>query len=243
MLVSDIVVSLGGNVELVLTYIPPKSPPTGGLDDASISVNSVELRRGTPRTSHLKISLPTTIKIPKFSLQQLNHTAFEFSSRIQHLSPEKKAELINSLRPLESITTVWSAQTPFLEFTGKADGEAKLFLSQWLGLVDRRNDNRVAEFSIRLSLHASPDIKFATGFSCVIRANELPKLRIDLDDLNFSFPEFDWPALSLNEKFPWPNTGGSSRLLEKFQNAPNSFVVTFTPNNPPATLVMSVNNN
>jgi hypothetical protein len=130
-----------------------------------------------------------------------------------------KAELIESLRGYESVQVTWGGEDyPFLGATAQAHGEAKLLLSQWL--FDDAKEDRIAEFAIRGSFEVvvAGGHKVSVAVACVVRDSAVPTLRLDLDDLNFSFPEFEFPKLDFGTPLKWPNTPGLSRIFNRLSN-------------------------
>lgn len=129
-----------------------------------------------------------------------------------------KTELIESLRRYESVQVVWGDSHPFLGATAQAHGEAKLRLSQWL--FDDAKEDRIAEFAIRGSFEvvAAGGGKVSVAVACVVRDSAVPTLRLDLDDLNFSFPEFEFPKLDFGAPLKWPNTPGLSRIFNRLSD-------------------------
>lgn len=123
------------------------------------------------------------------------------------------AELADALRPLETIETHWMSGE-FMSLKAEFDGEAKLFLSQWL-LSDKETDGRIAEFISRART-GNPAQKF--GIAITVDANALPKLRIDIDDFNISLPSIPLPDWDLFK--PLGNldlSGWTQRLADRLQ--------------------------
>lgn len=131
---------------------------------------------------------------------------------------QAKAELIDALRSLESVHITWDRSNKFLDLTTTTRGEIKLLLADWL----LEKSERIAEFSLHSTLNldtepALPNVKVSSSFCCALHLNRPALLRVDLDDLNFSFPEFEFPDLSASSTLTWPGDLGSSQMLDRFE--------------------------
>jgi hypothetical protein len=184
----------------------------------------------------ISANLPSRVQLPEWALEKDADGLLFLSTnavRQEVIKRRKivKAELVDALRPLESIHITWNSDNTFLDLTSVTNGEVKLLLAQWL-LGEAQADSRIAEFSVHSTLAVSgvPGVQATTSFSCVLRLQGPPRLRLDLDDLNFSFPEFDFPQLDFNVPLAWPMGVGASRIFDRFKAIGNAVTVTVTPN-------------
>lgn len=175
----------------------------------------------------LRCRLPEGVRIPEWAIDTTQEpfelSKAKVSAALAHPldSPKRKlrAQLLDSLRRLESVRVSWDAEQPFCGASIRAEGEAKFFLSRWLVDAVQPDDALRAEFSFRVtgSVNGGPATLRATAALTLALTADTPKLRFGSDDLNFSFPEVDFPDLDLRNPFRAPTLDGPcmSRLIER----------------------------
>lgn len=175
----------------------------------------------------LRCDMPEGVRIPEWAIDTTQEP-FELSkARVRtalagplDLATRKlRSQLLDSLRRLESVRVSWDAEQPFCGATIRAEGEAKFFLSRWLVDAGQPDDALRAEFSFRVTggVNGGPASLRATAALTLALTADIPKLRFGSDDLNFSFPEVDFPDLDLRNPFRATMLDGPcvSRLIER----------------------------
>lgn len=175
----------------------------------------------------LRCDLPEGVRIPEWAIDTTQEPLELSKAKVRTAladpldSAKRKlrAQLLDSLRRLESVRVSWDAGRPFCGATIRAEGEAKFFLSRWLVDAGQPDDALRAEFSLRVtgSVHGGPASLRATAALTLALTADIPKLRFGSDDLNFSFPEVDFPDLDLRNPFRAAMLDGPcvARLIER----------------------------
>ncbi|MCK6375910.1 MAG: hypothetical protein L6Q69_17685, partial [Zoogloea sp.] len=195
----------------------------------------------------IAFELPSRLVLPEWALADDGHGGKFLSKQLVDAKVKAdgvriKAELIESLRGYESVQVTWGGEdSPFLGAKAEAHGEAKLLLSQWL--FDDAIEDRIAEFALRGSFEvaAAGDRKVSVAVACVVRrSKEVPTLRLDLDDLNFSFPEFEFPKLDFGTPLKWPATPGLSRIFSRLSDLASQVAVDIVADPPAPVLALAL---
>ncbi|MDU9393321.1 hypothetical protein [Pseudomonas sp. zfem002] len=165
--------------------------------------------------------LPTPVSVPEWAVRSADgdppHLSVDaVGEEIARRGEQARAELIAALRPLESVQVTWGESSTFLDLSTATRGEIRLPLADWL----QGNSSRIGEFSLHSTLQlqgdpALPSLQVSSSLCCVLYLNRPALLRVDLDELNFAFPEFEFPSLDLGDTLAWPGDVGSSPLLER----------------------------
>lgn len=171
----------------------------------------------------ISAQLPSAVSVPEWASEPAGDGTRALSvaavkREVDLREAQAKAELVDALRALESVHVTWDSSNAFLGLTTATSGEIKLLLADWL----LEKSERIAEFSLHSTLAlavtpALPNVQVSSSFCCALHLNRPALLRVDLDDLNFSFPEFEFPQLSATTALAWPGDLGSSRLLDRLE--------------------------
>ncbi|MDD1015187.1 hypothetical protein [Pseudomonas rubra] len=169
----------------------------------------------------ISAKMPSAVSVPEWASEPAGDGTRALSvaavkREVDLREAQAKAELVDALRALESVHVTWDSSNAFLGLTTATSGEIKLLLADWL----LEKSERIAEFSLHSTLAlavkpALPNVQVSSSFCCALHLNRPALLRVDLDDLNFSFPEFEFPDLSATTTLVWPGDIGSSRLLDR----------------------------
>lgn len=195
----------------------------------------------------LTFAVPPAVRIPAWAIDSSTQPAAlsetEARTHLAALSSQLRqraqASLLDAVRRLETVHIRWTGAKNFFGASIEATGEVKVFLSQWLLDKQAQPEALLAEFSLRCSLQAG-NLATTYALTVLLRGGEVPKLRLDYDDFNFSFPEIEFPELNLS--MPWkgavPNGNGASRLLGRLGALVGQFAdVTCTDPNKPVLVV------
>ncbi|MEJ8859720.1 hypothetical protein WKW79_34545 [Variovorax robiniae] len=177
--------------------------------------------------AHLRCVLPAGVRIPEWAidtgqqppeLSPVKAKAY-LNAQAAALRQRAQAQLLDALRRLESVHVHWRGDDKFFGASIEAEGEAKIFMSQWLAEEAPPANALVAEFTVRItgSVDSTVSLMATSAVTVALRTNDIPKLRFGSDDLNFSFPEIEFPTLDFTKPLRdlLPDGQGISRLLER----------------------------
>ena len=195
----------------------------------------------------LSLTLPQEVNLPAWCIDEADNTPKLSPEAVRiHLSTgtnaaiaRARAQLLDAARRLESVEANWTPQeNKFFGLSCKAVGGARLLLSPWL--LDPQKDAPIAEFFVRVVGNASANQEASFALTCVLPLKGVARLRLDCDDFNFSFPEFEFPELDLSNLAPLklPSGEGAARLFERLSRGSVAVTIESDPKADPAPLLV-----
>ena len=195
----------------------------------------------------LSLTLPKEVMLPAWCIDEANNPPKLSPEAVRlHLSTgtntamaRAKAQLLDASRRLESVEASWTLQErKFFGLSCNAVGGARLLLSPWL--LDPQKNSPIAEFFVRAVGNESVNQLASFALTCVLPLKGVARLRLDCDDFNFSFPEFEFPELDLSSLAPLklPSGEGAARLFERLSRGSVSVRIETDPKADPAPLLV-----